>query len=113
MRSCSITAGANAKQCGGIIKAQSSKLLEHYTTNYPNRSITPKLHNLIHHFPVLAASLKTIGLLSEHAIESMHRRFKLYDSTYCNIRDPIKQLLYCIRLHTLAIDARLASKKSP
>lgn len=95
------------------IKSQAKKLLEHYKTNYPNRSITPKLHNLIHHFPVLAETHQTIGLLSEHAIESMHRRFKLYDSTYCSIRDPIKQLLYCIRLHTLAIDARLASKKMP
>jgi hypothetical protein len=91
------------------IKTQAMELLKYYTTHYPDRSITPKLHNLIHHFPALAEINKTLGLLSEHAIESIHRRFKLYDSTYCNIRDPIKQLLYCIRMHTLVIDARIVS----
>jgi hypothetical protein len=95
------------------IRTKSSELLQYYTANYPNRSITPKLHNLIHHFPVLAEMHKTLGLLSEHGIESLHRRFKLYDSTYCSIRDPVKQLLYCIRMHTLAIDARIVSKNSP
>ena len=91
------------------IKDISNELITYYTKHYPDRSITPKLHNLIHHFPKLAELNKTLVLLSEHAIESLHIRFKAYDNTYCNIRDPIKQLLYCIRMHTLVIDQRIVS----
>jgi hypothetical protein len=92
------------------IESTAQELFNHYTTAYPNRSITPKMHNLIHHFPTIAKEYKTIGLFSEHSIESVHRRFNQYDNIYCTIRDPIKQLLYCIQQHTLTIDARIIAK---
>jgi hypothetical protein len=93
------------------IQTKAEELIEHHKTHYSHYSITPKLHNLMFHFPLIAKQYKTIGLFSEHAIESVHTRFKAYDKLYCNIREPIKQLLHAIRLHTLAIDQRIVSKK--
>jgi hypothetical protein len=82
------------------------KLSQHYSTAYPNRSVTPKLHNLIFHFPTIAKLYKTIGLFSEHSIESVHKRFKQYDASYCSIKDPEQHLLYSAKLNALTIDAR-------
>jgi len=89
------------------IDTTATKLMAHYRTAYPTRSVTPKLHNLIYHFPVLAKQYRTIGLFSEHSVESVHKRFKHYDMVYCSIKNPIKHLLYSTRLHTLTADPRL------
>jgi hypothetical protein len=70
---------------------------------------TPKLHNLIFHFPNFAEKYKTIGLFSEQGIESIHIRFKSYDTKYVNIVDQEKQLLYCVKQHNLSADCRLNS----
>jgi hypothetical protein len=89
------------------IDTTAEKLMAHYKTAYPTRSVTPKLHNLIYHFPDLAKQYRTIGLFSEHSVESVHKRFKHYDMVYCSIKNPIAHLLYSTRLHTLTADPRL------
>jgi hypothetical protein len=89
------------------IETTCKELNDHYTSAWSNRSITPKLHNLIYHFPAIAKQYKTIGLLREHSIESIHTRFKQYYRRYVNIINPVKLLLYSIRLHMLTCDARI------
>jgi hypothetical protein len=89
------------------IDTTAENLMTHYRTAYPTRSVTPKLHNLIYHFPVLAKQYRTIGLFSEHSVESVHKRFKHYDMVYCSIKNPVEHLLYSTRLHTLTANPRL------
>ena len=89
------------------IDTTAEQLMVHYRTAYPTRTVTPKLHNLIYHFPVLAKQYRTIGLFSEHSVESVHKRFKHYDMVYCTIKNPIQQLLYCTRMHALTANPRL------
>ena len=72
-----------------------------YTSKFSYTSFTPKLHNLIFHFPLFASKYKTIALFGEQGMESVHTVFNTYDRIYCAIKYSLKQLENNINLHNL------------
>jgi hypothetical protein len=80
---CTAARGLSAEEIV-LIRTTTHNLADHYGKAYPNRSITPKLHMLTHHFPEFAEKYHTIGLLSEHSLESTHSEFKNYDKRFKN-----------------------------
>ena len=58
-----------------------------FPRNFPEETIPPKLHFLIGHIPEIAARWKTIGLLSEHGLESIHTNVNAINRTNCTVCD--------------------------
>lgn len=54
---------------------------------YPNQSVTPKMHFLVTHVPQFARRHKTLGLLSEQSLESLHAKVNGIERQFSGIRD--------------------------
>lgn len=61
------------------LKSLSIELAEYYRKNYPERTITPKFHVATHHMSEFAEKYRTVGLVSEHCLESTHAYYKRHD----------------------------------
>ncbi|XP_072037705.1 uncharacterized protein [Amphiura filiformis] len=60
--------------------------------NFPLQTVPPKLHMLICHVPEIAMKWKTIGLLSEHGLESIHAVINSMERVYCTVRDKTEHM---------------------
>ena len=60
--------------------------------NFPEESVKPKLHLLVHHFPQKAFLQGSIGLETEQLIESMHPFVNRKARQYACVRDPLQQM---------------------
>lgn len=58
------------------------QLKEFLIETFPYRNITPKLHILLEHVPEFVKEFKTLGLLSEQGIESLHAQFNRIDRLF-------------------------------
>ena len=67
--------------------------------NFPEESIPPKLHMLVCHIPDIAEKWRTIGLLSEHGLESMHASINSMQRVYANVRDKQENLRLVLGCH--------------
>ena len=63
-----------------------------FPTNFPEESVKPKLHLLVHHFPQKAFLQGSIGLETEQLIESMHPFVNRKARQYTCVRDPLQQM---------------------
>ncbi|XP_072019294.1 uncharacterized protein [Amphiura filiformis] len=70
-----------------------------FPKNFPEETIPPKLHFLICHIPECAQKWKTIGLLSEHGIESIHKDINAIERIYCTVRDSQERMRLVIGSH--------------
>jgi hypothetical protein len=86
-----------------------NELAEWYPQNYPNRTITPKFHVATHHLPQFAAKYGTVGLVSEHCLESTHAAFKKYDMRYACDGNGERALESALNQNLLEHDARLGT----
>lgn len=59
----------------------------YFPANFPGETIPPKLHMLICHIPEMAIRWKTIGLLSEHGLESLHASINSIKRIYHSVKD--------------------------
>ncbi|XP_071948723.1 uncharacterized protein [Antedon mediterranea] len=67
---------------------------------FPEQNIPPKLHILISHVPECALLFRTLGLLSEHGIESLHAQVNADARQYAPVRDNIERLRLVFNLHS-------------
>ena len=58
---------------------------------FPEETIPPKLHILIVHIPEMAMQWRTVGLLSEHTIETMHHEINRVEEIYRCVPDKEKR----------------------
>ena len=79
-----------------------------FPKNFPNETIPPKLHFLISHIPECALRWRTIGLLSEHGLESVHANINAISRMHCTVRDKPMQM----RLNLGSHQQRSTAKKS-
>ena len=54
---------------------------------FPQDTIPPKLHILICHIPEFAQQFKTVGIMSEQTIETLHKVMNQVDRTYNSIKN--------------------------
>ena len=67
--------------------------------NFPEESTPPKLHMLVCHIPEVAEKWRTIGLLSEHGLESMHASINSMQRVYANVRDKRENMRLVLGCH--------------
>ena len=89
------------------LQSLSIELAEYYPKNYPERTITPKFHVATHHFCEFAAKYRTVGLVSEHCLESTHAEFKKYDQRFARDGNGEVGLQASLQQNMLEHDARL------
>uniref|UniRef100_A0A914WQ97 Zinc finger PHD-type domain-containing protein n=1 Tax=Plectus sambesii TaxID=2011161 RepID=A0A914WQ97_9BILA len=58
----------------------------------PNESVTPKMHFLTAHIPAFARRHRTLGLISEQPLESLHARINKLERQYSAYRDVERQM---------------------
>ena len=59
----------------------------YFPRHFPDETIPPKLHMLICHIPEIAMKFGTVGLLSEHGLESLHASINSISRVYASVRD--------------------------
>ena len=91
------------------LQSLGNELAEWYPKNYPERTITPKFHVATHHIPEFAAKYRTVGLVSEHCLESTHAEFKKYDQRFACDGNGEIALRASLHQNMLEHDARLGS----
>jgi len=89
------------------LQSLSIELAEFYPKNYPERTITPKFHVATHHFSEFAKKYRTVGLVSEHCLESTHAEFKKYDQRFARDGNGEVGLQASLQQNMLEHDARL------
>ena len=62
-------------------------LAEWFPKAFPMERIAPKLHILMCHVPECASKFRTLGLLSERGIESIHAQINADERIYSSVRD--------------------------
>ena len=70
-----------------------------FPKNFPSETIPPKLHFLICHIPDCAIKFRTIGLLSEHGLESIHKDVNAIERVYCTVRDKEERMRLVVANH--------------
>ncbi|KAJ8018545.1 hypothetical protein HOLleu_43399 [Holothuria leucospilota] len=73
---------------------------EWFPVAFPDEKIPPKLHFLIAHIPECAIKWKTVGLLSEHGLESIHSCLNSEERIYSCVRDKTKKLFHIFSNHS-------------
>ncbi|CAI5453151.1 unnamed protein product [Caenorhabditis angaria] len=58
---------------------------------YPEKSVTPKLHIMVQHFPVFADKYKTLGKTSEQGAEAQHAEINIMNRDLSAIKDLVKK----------------------
>ncbi|XP_072032273.1 uncharacterized protein [Amphiura filiformis] len=70
-----------------------------FPANFPKESIPPKLHILICHIPEMAIRWKTVGLLSEQGLESLHASINSIKRVYASVRDKEEHMKLVLGCH--------------
>ncbi|XP_072023493.1 uncharacterized protein [Amphiura filiformis] len=70
-----------------------------FPKKFPNESIPPKLHMLICHVPEFVQKWRTVGLLSEHGLESVHKDINSIERIYCTVRHSEEKMRLVIGNH--------------
>ena len=63
-----------------------------FPENFPNETITIKMHLLIYHVPQFVKKYKSLRLFSEQMLESIHANANTLHRTFCSVRERPKQL---------------------
>ena len=90
-----------------------------FPKKFPLETIPPKLHMLVCHVPEFVEKWRTVGLLSEHGLESVHKDINSIERIYCTVRDAKERMRLVIgnhqqRAHTgkAAIQVSVSNKKT-
>jgi hypothetical protein len=83
-----------------------------YPLNFPLSTITPKFHILTFHIPEFVQQWHTVGLLSEHGLESLHSVINIDKKTYSAVRNKCQQAELIFKNHNLraSVDLKRLSK---
>ncbi len=88
---------------------------EYYSSHFPERNISRKLHILVCHVPQFVGRWKTIGLFSEQKLESLHCTANRFDKQFSSIRDKKRKLTLindsCNLLYTADKDLTEAKRR--
>ena len=72
---------------------------EWFPKAFPNETIPPKLHILIAHVPECAQAWGTLGILSEHGLESLHAQVNADIRQFASVCDKQQQMRLCFNQH--------------
>ena len=70
-----------------------------FPKKFPSQNISPKMHMLICHVPEFVEKWKTVGLLSEHGLESIHKDVNAIERIYCTVRDRKERMRLTVGNH--------------
>ena len=86
---------------------------EWFPRNFPNETIPPKLHILIAHVPECALAWGTLGILSEHGVESLHALINSDIRQFACVRDSVEQmkLVYNQHCHRAVVNSKGLERK--
>ncbi|XP_072040956.1 uncharacterized protein [Amphiura filiformis] len=70
-----------------------------FPRKFPTDSIPPKMHMLVCHIPEFVQKWKTVGLLSEHGLESIHKDINSIERIYCTVRESQEKMRLVIGNH--------------
>ena len=74
--------------------------MEYYRTEWPNRSIPPKLHMLEHHATDFVEKWKTgFGMYGEQGGEYIHNEINQLKITYCRMQPASRRLESMLQEH--------------
>ena len=85
-----------------------------FPLTFPEERIPPKLHFLIAHIPECALKWRTVGLLGEHGLESIHAALNAEERVYASVREKEQRLHHIFNQHgqrAMADKSRLAVVK--
>lgn len=90
------------------VQSLCTKLANVYAADFAQRTMTIKLHMLIHHVPEFIQRFRTIGYFSEQAIESSHALVNKIERKCCSVRGDKERLNLVLKSHqlTLAMENR-------
>lgn len=60
-------------------------------------TVTPKMHTIVKHVPEFMRRFGTVGLISEHGLESMHARLNKIAQRYACLRSMPRKLRYMLK----------------
>ena len=87
-----------------------------YPVNFPNQTITPKMHIMIYHMPELAELYHTVGMFCEQGGEALHPLCNKLDRQYVYLSSDVKRmqamLNRCIRLHDPRVLQHVPTRKT-
>ena len=79
--------------------------MRYYRENFPDASITPKMHMMEKHLlPQIQTWKVGMGVLGEQGAESIHACFNLLERSYAGIPNKKDRLLRVMQEHFLKID---------
>lgn len=73
---------------------------EWFPVEFPDEKIPPKLHFLVAHIPQCAIKWRTVGLLSEQGLESIHASLNAEERVYASVRDKQERLYHIFNQHS-------------
>ena len=80
------------------------EFMAYYRKEFPNATVTPKLHILEDHMiPWLQKCKVGFGLLDEQGAESIHAKFNTLKSSYRTMPDKVERLKQLMKEHYLHI----------
>lgn len=70
-----------------------------FPKKFPKETISPKMHMLICHIPEFVQKWRTVGLLSEHGLESIHKDINSIERIYCTVRESKERMRLVVGNH--------------
>lgn len=91
-------------QSCSILGKQYEELMAIYKGDKESKfmTVTPKLHLLITHVPEFAQKYKTVGIISEHGLESLHATLNGIGRRFACLRSMSKVMKAMVKEHQLA-----------
>jgi hypothetical protein len=83
------------------LRATCAELGAFFLKNFPEESVTPKMHYIVEHYPAFARMWGSIGMYSEQNMESTHPHINQLQRTYATIPNKGEQLKQVFRQHHL------------
>ncbi len=81
------------------------KFMKYYRENFPNASVTPKMHMMERHIVKQVTKWKFgMGLLGEQGAEGIHANFNAIERSYSGIPNSKDRLLRVTQEHHLRVD---------
>ena len=75
-----------------LLKVRCYSLGNFLPVNFPDASVKPKLHVLVHHFGQKAEFCGSVGIETEQLIEGMHPFVNRRSCQYCSVRNPAQHM---------------------
>jgi hypothetical protein len=70
-----------------VLRARATALGNWYPVNFPNNTVTPKMHSIIYHVAEIAELIGSVGQTTEQVIESFHASMNTYGRNYVCIQN--------------------------